>query len=421
MTNLAVRVENISKKYRIGAKEAKSETFVEAIMKLVKAPMTNFRKLQNLSNFRQEDEDDVIWALKDVTFDVKMGESVAIVGNNGAGKSTLLKILSKITDPTTGSVIIKGKISSLLEVGTGFHPDLTGRENVYLNGTILGMKKTEIDRKFDEIVDFSGVAKFVDTQVKRYSSGMRVRLAFAVAAFLEPDILIIDEVLAVGDLDFQRKCLGKMDDVAKSGRTVLFVSHNMAAVRNLCQRGIMLVNGKVTFTGGIEEVVSVYENNLNSNTIVNPDIFPLKAKGFAIQMNSLSSRIENTSDGADLYIEFELESGENFSILGVNFLIQTTDGQIISKILFKMADLYIKDFNTGKKTFTLVSKNINHFLAAGEYMYSVYINIPRAAKLIYAHQLGRFEIPGYDSYGFGTFFESAKHGIVPIPLKLEEA
>ncbi len=420
MSNLAVSVENISKKYRIGAKEAKSETFVEAMMKLVKAPVTNFRKLQNLSNFSKDDEMDVIWALKDVSFDVKLGESIAIIGNNGAGKSTLLKILSKITDPTAGSVVIKGKISSLLEVGTGFHPDLTGRENVYLNGTILGMKKTEIDRKFDEIVEFSGVSKFIETQVKRYSSGMRVRLAFAVAAFLEPDILIIDEVLAVGDLDFQRKCIGKMDEVAKSGRTVLFVSHNMAAVRNLCQRGVMLVNGMVNYVGDINDAVNLYEKNLNTSELVNPNLFPLLARGdYAIQMNSLRSRVINSSAGASLYVEFELEAKENFSILGVCFFIRTTDGQLITKLLFKMADLYIKDFN-GKKSFVLVSENINHYLAAGEYFYSVHIDIPRAAQLIKADNLAKFIVPGYDAYGFGTFFESSKHGIVPVPIKLDE-
>ena len=408
MSDLAVRVENISKKYRIGVKEAKSETLVEALIKTIKSPVTNFRNLQNLSKFvNDENDSDVIWALRDVSFDVKLGESVAIVGNNGAGKSTLLKILSKITDPTAGSVLIKGKISSLLEVGTGFHPDLTGRENVYLNGTILGMKKTEIDRKFDEIV-------------KRYSSGMRVRLAFAVAAFLEPDILIIDEVLAVGDLDFQRKCLGKMDQVAKSGRTVLFVSHNMAAVRNLCQRGVMLVNGMVKFVGDINDVVGMYEKNLNTSEVVNPNLFPLVAKGYALQMNRLGSQVINNSDGADLIVEFELEAAERFSILGVVFWIHTADGQLIAKVLHKMADLHIYDLE-GKKVFRLVSKNINHYLAAGEYTYSIHINIPKAVKkLIYAYNVARFTVPGYDVYGFGSFFEFSQHGIVPIPLKLEQ-
>jgi lipopolysaccharide transport system ATP-binding protein len=201
---------------------------------------------------------DVFWALKNVSFEVEHGEVLGIIGRNGAGKSTLLKILSRITEPTSGRAEIFGRVASLLEVGTGFHPDLTGRENVYLNGTILGMRKNEVDQKFDEIVAFSEVEKFIDTPVKRYSSGMRVRLAFAVAANLEPEILIIDEVLAVGDLNFQRKCLGKMSEVAQHGRTVLFVSHNMAAVTQLCQRGIVLANGEVTFDGASGQSVDFY-------------------------------------------------------------------------------------------------------------------------------------------------------------------
>ena len=201
---------------------------------------------------------DVFWALKDVSFEVKHGEVLGIIGRNGAGKSTLLKILSRITEPTSGRAEIFGRVASLLEVGTGFHPDLTGRENVYLNGTILGMRKAEVDRKFDEIIAFSEVEKFIDTPVKRYSSGMRVRLAFAVAAHLDPEILIIDEVLAVGDLNFQRKCLGKMGEVAQKGRTVLFVSHNMAAVVELCQRGLVLEGGGVKFDGASGESVNAY-------------------------------------------------------------------------------------------------------------------------------------------------------------------
>jgi len=203
-------------------------------------------------------EPNTLWALKDVSFSVQKGEIVGIIGRNGAGKSTLLKILSRITEPTKGRAIMRGRVSSLLEVGTGFHPELTGRENIYLNGAILGMRKAEIDRKFDEIVDFSGVEKFIDTPVKRYSSGMYVRLAFAVAAHLEPEILLVDEVLAVGDFEFQKKCLGKMGDVAKEGRTVLFVSHNMGAINQLCNRAIVLENGQAKFTGSVNESIKEY-------------------------------------------------------------------------------------------------------------------------------------------------------------------
>lgn len=249
MADIAIRVSNLSKLYRIGARQQRHDTLRDSIAALFDAPKRWF------SRNGQAEREDTIWALKDVSFDVKHGEVVGIIGRNGAGKSTLLKILSRITKPTEGSVEIHGRVGSLLEVGTGFHPELTGRENIYLNGAILGMKRAEIERKFDEIVAFAEIEKFLDTPVKRYSSGMYVRLAFAVAAHLEPEILIVDEVLAVGDAQFQKKCLGKMGDVAKEGRTVLFVSHNMDAVRNLCMRALLLRTGKLELLGETNDVV----------------------------------------------------------------------------------------------------------------------------------------------------------------------
>jgi lipopolysaccharide transport system ATP-binding protein len=258
MNDSVIIVENLSKRYRIGRPETKAKTLAGQIMSTVKAPLTNFRRLANLSKFGQDDAT-VFWALRDVNFEVKQGDVLGVIGANGAGKSTLLKILSRITDPTSGQVKIKGRVAALLEVGTGFHPELTGRENIYMNGTILGMTHKEISKKFDEIVDFSGVEKFIDTPVKFYSSGMKVRLGFAVAAHLEPEILIIDEVLAVGDSEFQKKCMGKMDDVAhKEGRTILFVSHNMAAIRSLCNKGILLRNGQINIMGSTDVIVSNY-------------------------------------------------------------------------------------------------------------------------------------------------------------------
>jgi len=273
MSDIAIKVENISKIYRIGAKEEKYKTLSGKITSFIKSPFNNFKRLRSLSNFDlSKENEDIIWALKDISFEVKRGEVLGIIGRNGAGKSTLLKILAQITEPSSGRIEIYGRIASLLEVGTGFNPELTGRENVYLNGTILGMRKKEIDRKFDEIVDFSGVEKFIDTPVKRYSSGMRVRLAFAVAAFLEPEILLIDEVLAVGDAEFQKKCLGKMDEVAKGGKTVLFVSHNMGAVLSLCGNGLLLNEGKVTNYGNITEITYNYHKLFSSiNKIVEWD------------------------------------------------------------------------------------------------------------------------------------------------------
>lgn len=246
MSEVAIKVENLGKKFLIG--QRREGDFRNSFVQKIRSFMTSDRK-------REEE----FWALQNVSFEIKAGEAVGIIGRNGAGKSTLLKILSRITPPTTGRFEINGRVSSLLEVGTGFHPELTGRENIFLNGTILGMKRPEIKSKFDQIVDFSGVEKFIDTPVKHYSSGMKVRLAFAVAAHLEPEILIIDEVLAVGDADFQKKCLGKMDEVTKNaGRTVLFVSHNMSAVENLCSRAFLLVNGEVDFHGKAADAISAY-------------------------------------------------------------------------------------------------------------------------------------------------------------------
>jgi len=247
MSDIAIQVENISKKFELGTIGA--GTLRETLA-------NGWDRLRKGRNGLPDEKE--FWALKDINFEVKQGEVVGIIGKNGAGKSTLLKVLSRITEPTTGRIKLNGRIASLLEVGTGFHPELTGRENVFLNGSILGMTRQEIKRKFDEIVAFSGVEKFLDTPVKRYSSGMYVRLAFAVAAHLEPEILVIDEVLAVGDAEFQKKCLGKMKDVAGEGRTVLFVSHNMGAVKNLCTKAILLAEGSIILNGETQYIVKSY-------------------------------------------------------------------------------------------------------------------------------------------------------------------
>lgn len=264
----AIDVKNLSKVYRIGMKEDIQDSLGRTLIEFFKSPYKNYQKYRSLYRFDElkkitrenvgENAAGIIWALNDVLFHVKKGEVVGIIGRNGAGKSTLLKILSRITEPTYGEAEIRGRVSSLLEVGTGFHPELTGKENIYLNGTILGMRKFEIDRKFDEIVEFSGIEKFINTPVKRYSSGMRVRLAFAVSAHLEPEILLIDEVLAVGDAQFQKKCLNKMHDVGQEGRTVLFVSHNMPAITRLCPRTIILDQGRLIADGPSPEVVRLY-------------------------------------------------------------------------------------------------------------------------------------------------------------------
>ena len=266
MSNIAIRVENLSKLYHIGKRQNGYQTLRDTIMDAFVAPFRRAGKLLKGQATGAAELDETIWALKDISFNVTHGEVVGLIGRNGAGKSTLLKILARITEPTKGYAEIKGRVGSLLEVGTGFHPELTGRENIYLSGAILGMKKDEIKRKFDEIVEFAEVSKFIDTPVKHYSSGMYLRLAFAVAAHLEPEILLVDEVLAVGDSRFQKKCINKMQDVGKSGRTVFFVSHNMSAVTRLCDRTILLDEGKIVADGRSKDVVSVYLNSEHGMT-----------------------------------------------------------------------------------------------------------------------------------------------------------
>ena len=265
MSDTIIQVENLSKKYIIGHQQQGRYTALRDV--LANSTKSLLKNIHNPKFKAHNSQKEDFWALKDVSFEIKQGDRVGIIGRNGAGKSTLLKILSRITEPTSGRISINGRVASLLEVGTGFHPELTGRENIYLNGAILGMSKAEIKRKFDEIVDFAEVEKFLDTPVKHYSSGMYVRLAFAVAAHLEPEILIVDEVLAVGDVQFQKKCLGKMEAIAeKEGRTILFVSHNIQAISNLCQRGILLANGQLVADGETMKTMEIYSNQLH-----NPD------------------------------------------------------------------------------------------------------------------------------------------------------
>jgi len=267
---LAIKVENLSKAYRLG--DFGTGTIsrdLERFWMRIRRKEDPFLKIGEVNDRTLKGKSGIVWSLNNLNFDIGQGDAVGIIGRNGAGKSTLLKILSRVTSPTSGSVKIKGRIASLLEVGTGFHPELTGKENVYLNGAILGMRKAEIKRKFNEIVDFAGVERYIDTPVKRYSSGMYVRLAFAVAAHLESEILIVDEVLAVGDAEFQKKCLGKMGEVSKGeGRTILFVSHNMDSVRTLCNKGMVLNNGSIMYNGGVDEAVNSYLHTGKSEGLV---------------------------------------------------------------------------------------------------------------------------------------------------------
>ncbi len=311
MSDIAIKVNNLSKKFAIGKK--KSSSFRDSITSL-------FTKSNTTEDF---------WALKDLEFEILKGESVGIIGKNGAGKSTLLKVLSRITKPSQGRIEINGRVSSLLEVGTGFHPELTGRENIYLNGTILGMKRSEVKSKFEEIVDFSGVKKFLDTPVKRYSSGMYVRLAFAVAAHLEPEILIIDEVLSVGDAEFQKKCLGKMDDATKSGRTVIFVSHNMSAVEKLCSKCFLLNQGLLEFSGSSSQTIAKYLNFAESNQHQwkRQNIIQSKAYFTSVKV-SQENQLDITTSG-NLKIEFTYEIKEDLNTLKLHLALLDNYGQVI--------------------------------------------------------------------------------------------
>jgi lipopolysaccharide transport system ATP-binding protein len=328
-SNLAIHVENLGKVFRIGAQVDRYRTLRDSIVDTVTRPL---RMLRGEAYFATEN----IWALKDVSFDVRKGEVLGVIGRNGAGKSTLLKILSRVTEPSEGYAEIRGRVGSLLEVGTGFHPELTGRENIALNGAILGMRRSEIEDKFEEIVEFSGVEKFIDTPVKRYSSGMYLRLAFAVAAHMEPEILVVDEVLAVGDAEFQRKCLGKMSDVASQGRTVLFVSHNMSAILRLTQETIVLEKGRLALRAPSAKAVDYYLTSGFSQTGENhwqPEEIPPEAAPFrpiALRILNPQGQIVDTVRSIEpTWIEMEYELAAPIAGLRVGIYLLTTQGELI--------------------------------------------------------------------------------------------
>jgi len=333
LSDIAIHVENIAKKYQIAQNRQRYQTFRNTLTNMVSAP---FRRVRSV--FRGEaaviSQTD-FWALHDISFEVKQGETVGIIGRNGAGKSTLLKVLSRITEPTSGFIDVRGRVGALLEVGTGFHPELTGRENVFLNGAILGMQRAEIARKFDEIVDFAGVGQFVDTPVKHYSSGMGLRLGFAVAAYMEPDILIVDEVLAVGDAEFQKKCIGKMNSVASEGRTVLFVSHNMAAVQSLCRYGILLQDGYVRTMGDIEAVIQHYAGqNRQESTSISLVNHPGRQRFEALCMRELRFSLPENPDAIFMThkpFHFDLDCliPVNLRTMSLGFLVKDSLGNYL--------------------------------------------------------------------------------------------
>lgn len=372
MSQSVIQVKALSKKYRIGQAEKRSDTILGALVSGFKQPFRNLKQIQSLSNL-DEDHQSIFWALKDISFEVKPGEVLGIIGHNGAGKSTLLKILSLITEPSGGEAHIKGRVSALLEVGTGFHPELTGRENIYMNGTILGMRKKEIDSKLEEIVDFSGVEKYLDTPVKFYSSGMRVRLGFSVAAHLEPEILIIDEVLAVGDAEFQRKCLGKMESVASQGRTVIFVSHYMEAVGALCQRGILLEQGKIKFDGPVEGAIQAYSEIGSDHarlkelllTVPRGGSGTIKFKNIWLEKETgIKAETFSAKEGVTFAFEISSSSTSSVSKISCGFAIYNEKNSVVARYFSHYDDVH---FNLSGNNGILKCKISEMNLGPGKY------------------------------------------------------
>lgn len=391
---LALKAENISKQYRLG--QVGTGTLSHDLNRFwhkVRGKEDPYLKIGEVNDRTTKGESEYIWSLRDIDFEIEQGSAVGIIGRNGAGKSTLLKILSKVTQPTTGKIYTNGRIASLLEVGTGFHPEMTGRENIFLNGAILGMTRKEITRKFDEIVAFSGVERYIDTPVKRYSSGMYVRLAFAVAAHLESEILIVDEVLAVGDADFQKKCLGKMGDVTKGeGRTILFVSHNMTAIKELCSTGILLNQGQLTYSGSILDTIVEYQKNSDTQSrylhegpvetaMGNENIRILEfsaepAQGELIDIESgilIKLRFFNSRAGINLDTTFELRTYEEVPVFHTGALITTNN------------DSEAKEYSV---EFTLPK----HLLNAGNYYFKLIFGEDQRIPLYIAPSIIGFEV-----------------------------
>lgn len=413
MADTIVQVENLSKMYIIQHLSNERYTVLRDVL-VRKAKAVGRKITQPIRNKISGPSREEFWALKNISFEVKRGDVVGIIGRNGAGKSTLLKILSRITEPTTGRVRLRGRVSSLLEVGTGFHPELTGRENIFLNGAILGMRKSEIKAKFDEIVAFAEIEKFIDTPVKRFSSGMYVRLAFAVAAHLDPEILIIDEVLAVGDLDFQKKCLGKMKEVSKGGRTVLFVSHNMTAIKNLCQVGILLQSGGIEQIGSVDDVIGNYVAKHNEELQNDFRGFD-KYRDFEIL--DINFSLENNNDTIKMVANIVINFLENKNNIGFGINIKTSDGTLVSNISPKFTGM-AKNFTKGSKEIKIVLENINK-LPGGEYYVDFWVSRQGLEILLSVENIFKFNIHGEDVHNTGQQFLYNRHGFIVFKPKVE--
>ncbi len=417
---MVIKVENISKKYVIRHQRNNFNTFRDVIGEKIK---------RMIGRGNDEGEREEFWALKDVSFDVKEGERVGIIGRNGAGKSTMLKLLSRITEPSEGRISIRGRVASLLEVGTGFHPELSGRENIFLNGAILGMKREEIKKKFDEIVDFAEVEKFLDTPVKRYSSGMYVRLAFAVAAHLEPEILMVDEVLAVGDAEFQKKCIGKMNDVSKAGRTILFVSHNMGAIEQLCSRTIVLRKGEKVFDGDVQEGINIYlrknekvfsnEADVDLTDYPDRDVMGNTAKIVRIKLMNREGQMTNEFKmGEDIIVETKTQFNETVKDPIFDLTLTNSIGQYISNIRSDWEGYHNEDSAGIVKVRTNLKAPP---LTPGVYFISpeVIRSMNEGACLDIVHIPISFKILNNDITGFGSYTNWDSNRNISMHIKSE--
>jgi len=405
-----IEINGISKQYQLGQSARFYDSFREALTQALRNPWRNSRN--GSGNHHGKEDPDSFWALKDVSFDVQKGDTIGVIGSNGAGKSTLLKIISRITDPTEGYVKVRGRMASLLEVGTGFHPELTGRENIYLNGAILGMRKAEIDAKFDEIASFAGIGKFLDTPVKRYSSGMYVRLAFSIAAHLDPEILVVDEVLAVGDAAFQKKCLGKMAEACARAKTVFFVSHNLAAVENLCTRGVVLQQGRLAFSGGARQAIDYYLHNLcGEGSAPGSHILDLSAApGRPVRYQPLLKRLELYTEGdrpvsGDLPVGGPLKAVIHFSLedpcasFDASIAFDTPTGQRVCTAHSAYESGRVHDERVGEQVFVCEIPSLP--LIPGEYKVHVGLDI-RNSEVDWVEDATRLTIINSDYYGTGV-------------------
>jgi lipopolysaccharide transport system ATP-binding protein len=407
LPRFAVKAENISKLYQLGAESGLDRTLRDALANSV-------RRLKPRSKDGNAAASSQFWALENVSFEIRPGEIIGVIGRNGAGKSTLLKILARITEPTAGRAELFGRIGSLLEVGTGFHPELSGRENIFLNGSILGMSNREIARKFDEIVAFAEIEQFIDTPVKRYSSGMYVRLAFAVAAHLEPEILLVDEVLAVGDAAFQKKCLGKLGEVSKAGRTILFVSHNTAALLGLCNRGLLFERGKLTADGEIESVVHSYLKSLRANALSDLSNFSNREGKGRVRITSVAfedesgNKIENGISGQPLIIKLNYQAAESESLPNCRASIAFYDN--LGQTLFNCSsELVIRDPITLASNGEIRCVIPRLPLSQNNYLLSLFLEVNREIE-DWIHQGAELPVVDGDFYGTGRLYPEGWRG-----------